>query len=170
MKIRTFTIVAGAAIAVTMTASFISNTAKAADAAASASATIVAPITISQTTALAYGNLAPTGTAGTAIIDTADSLSSSNVDTLSGITPASGAFSVTGSGTSNYTVTLPTTVTLSDGGSNSMTLSSFNHNAGATPSLSGGTGTFKVGATLGVGASQVAGAYSGSYTVTVNYQ
>ncbi len=50
-----------------------------------------------------------------------------------------------------------------------MTIDTFNHDAGATPTLAGGSDTFNVGATLHVGATQAAGTYSGTFSVTVNY-
>ena len=51
-----------------------------------------------------------------------------------------------------------------------MTVDTFNHDAGATPSLPpGGSETFNVGATLNVGATQASGTYSGTFAVTVNY-
>ncbi len=50
-----------------------------------------------------------------------------------------------------------------------MAVDAFNHDAGATPTLIGGSDTFNVGATLLVGGSQAAGTYSGLFTVTVNY-
>ncbi len=50
-----------------------------------------------------------------------------------------------------------------------MTVDTFNDDAGATPTLVGGSDTFNVGATLNVGAAQVAGTYSGTFAVTVNY-
>jgi hypothetical protein len=52
-----------------------------------------------------------------------------------------------------------------------MTVGSFVSNPASTGTLSsGGTGTILVGATLTVSASQTAGAYTGTFTVTVNYQ
>ncbi len=41
--------------------------------------------------------------------------------------------------------------------------------AGATPTLAGGSDTFNVGATLHVGATQAVGTYSGTFAVTVIY-
>ncbi len=41
--------------------------------------------------------------------------------------------------------------------------------AGACPTLVGGSDTFNVGATLNVGAAQASGTYSGTFAVTVNY-
>ncbi len=45
----------------------------------------------------------------------------------------------------------------------------FTDDAGAIPTLVGGSDTFNVGATLNVGATQAAGTYSGTFDVTVNY-
>ncbi len=62
---------------------------------------------------------------------------------------------------------------LSDGGGESMTVTSFTDNSSGTIPGSG-TGTFRVGATLNVGSSQSAGAYSTMtggtpYSVIINY-
>jgi len=169
MHVQDHKLIFGVALSVILGSTLLSNPANAAEGAASSSATIVAPITISEDQGLLFGNLAPTGTAGTATIDTADGLVVSNVDVLSGVTPKSGAFTVGGGTTATYSITLPSTVTMSDGAGGSMTLDNFGHSAGATPQMSGGADTFKVGAQLSVGASQAAGAYTGSYTVTVSY-
>ena len=57
-------------------------------------------------------------------------------------------------------------MTLSGAGDD-MTATLTNDGGGA---LTGGTDTFNVGGTLSVGANQAAGSYSGTYTVSVNYQ
>ena len=143
--------------------------AMAAEATGSASATVVAPIAISETASLAFGNVAPTGTEGTVVVDPTGSRSATNVDLLGG-TVSAASFTVSGSGTATYGVTLPTSATLTnDQDSTTMTVSTFTSDAGATPALSGGEDTFSVGATLAVGASQSAGTYTGNYTVSVNY-
>ena len=77
-------------------------------------------------------------------------------------------FSVTGEGSQTYAITLPSSATLTSGG-NTMTVDTFTHDAGGSPTLSGGSDSFNVGATLQVGGSQAAGVYSGTYAVTVNY-
>ena len=51
-----------------------------------------------------------------------------------------------------------------------MTLNNFVHDAGGTPTTNGsGDLVFNVGGDLVVNAAQASGAYSGTYTVTVNY-
>ena len=67
-----------------------------------------------------------------------------------------------------YVITLPASATLSSGG-DTMTVDTFNHDAGGAPTLPGGSDAFNVGATLKVGANQAVGTYSGTFDVTVNY-
>ena len=82
--------------------------------------------------------------------------------------PSGASFDVTREPGQAYVITLPSSTTLSSGG-NTMTVDTFTHDAGASPSLAGGSDAFNVGATLNVGATQVAGTYSGTFAVTVNY-
>ena len=127
----------------------------ASDATGTASATVIAPIAVTQSTAMEFGSIAPTAAAGSIVMATDGTRSATNVDILAG-TSAAAAFGVTGSGTQSYSVSLPSSaITLSDG-ANSMTVDAFDHDAGATPALAGGVGSFNVGATLNVGANQAA--------------
>ena len=73
---------------------------------------------------------------------------------------------MTGASGASYSVTVPASVSLTGPGT-AMTATLTNDGGG---SLTGGTDTFNVGGTLSVGASQTAGSYSGTYTVSVNYQ
>ncbi len=93
--------------------------------------------------------------------------SSVDVDLLGGV-PSAASFDVTGEPAQTYFITLPSPATLTSGG-NTMTVDTFNHDAGVTPTLAGGSDTFNVGATLHVGATQASGTYSDTYSVTVNY-
>ncbi len=129
--------------------------------------TIAAPISISAVGDMDFGTMVPTGTAGTVTVTPAGARSSVNVDLLGGF-PAAASFDVTGEGANTYSITLPSSATLTSGG-NTMTVDTFTDDAGATPTLAGGSDAFNVGATLNVGATQVAGTYSGTFAVTVNY-
>ncbi len=129
--------------------------------------TLLAPISISSSGDMDFGTMVPTGTAGTVTVTPAGARSSVDVDLLGG-SPAAASFDVTGEGNANYSITLPSSATLTSGG-NTMTVDTFNHDAGASPTLVGGSDTFNVGATLHVGATQVSGTYSGTFSVTVNY-
>ncbi len=67
-----------------------------------------------------------------------------------------------------YSITLPSSATLTSGG-DTMTVDTFTHDAGGAPTLVFGSDTFNVGATLKVDPNQAVGTYSGTFAVTVNY-
>ena len=146
---------------------------KAADATASAAATIAAPISISKVSDLEFGLIAPTASAGTVTVSTAGSRTGdANVDLLSGDTESAASFSVSGEADQTFALVVPTSAVLSATGSSGgadMT-ATLSDDAAATPTLDGsGAATVNVGAALAVGANQAADAYSGSFTVTVSY-
>ena len=135
---------------------------------ADVTATLLAPISISSSGDLAFGTMLTTGTAGTVTVTPAGVRTCSpEVDCFGGF-PAAASFDVTGASGATYSITLPSSATLTSGG-DTMTIDTFNHDAGGTPTLSGGSDTFNVGATLNVGATQAGGTYSGTFSVTVNY-
>ncbi len=129
--------------------------------------TLLAPISISAGASMDFGTMVPTGTAGTVTVTPAGARSSVDVDLFGGV-PSGAGFNVTGATGQAYFITLPSSATLTSGG-NTMTVDTFNHDAGATPTLVGGSDAFNVGATLNVGATQAVGTYSGTFDVTVNY-
>lgn len=149
---------------------------------ATANATVIAPITIAKNLSLEFGNVV--AGAGTVTIAAADGTRTNTPPTLSpgatqqGLVRAA-TFDVTGEGTSTYAITLPATaVELTQTGTptNKMTVTAFTVAAGATGSVAGtvgtlaaGAGVLNVGATLNVAAAQPAGAYTGTYAVTVAY-
>lgn len=149
-------------------AALFGNDAYAASASGSATAQIAAPISIGETASLSFGTVTTSATAGTVVITTAGARTvTGGVSTLGGA-PAAGAFSVAGEGTASYTVSLPSSASLSGPGT-AMTVDGFSISGLTTRSLVGGADTFSLGATLNVNANQTSGAYSGSYTVSVNY-
>jgi hypothetical protein len=141
---------------------------------ASASATIVTPIAINKTVDMNFGNVAVSTAAGTVIMTPTGSRSMTGGVTLPATTGTVTAASFTVSGAANYTysITLPSTATTISYLTNNMTVNAFTSSPTPTGVLSaGGTQTLTVGATLNVGASQVAGNYTSAtpFTVTVNY-
>ncbi|MCG2586471.1 DUF4402 domain-containing protein [Massilia sp. TS11] len=156
------------AIALAALAAGFSHSASAASATASGTATVIAPMTITKTNDLRFGAFAPTTSAGTVTIATGGARTGSNVSLSSLNAGGAASFNVTGDTTATYAITLPTTATLSGPGT-AMTISSFTSNPSGTGTLSAGAGTISVGGTLAVGASQTAGSYSGSFSVTVDY-
>lgn len=135
-----------------------------------ATARIITPITLTNTQGLAFGNIAASGAIGTVTISPAGARSHSG-----GVTPSvigtfnNAIYSATGEANATYTITLPASVSITDG-TNNMLVNGFTSDPAATGLFSGtGTQTINVGATVNVGASQVTGNYSGTYDVTIAY-
>jgi uncharacterized protein DUF4402 len=141
---------------------------------AQTTANIIQPITLSNTTPLNFGNIIPGSSAGSVVMNTSNERSSTGGVTLQpDVNGQAAVFNVTGLTGAEFTITLPSSdVTLTrDGGTEEMSIASatFNHNAGASPIITGGNVNFNVGATLSVDANQEEGIYTGNYAVTVAY-
>lgn len=141
----------------------------AADGTGNASAVIVAPLSIAEDVALNFGDISPDATDPTTVtVNTAGVASSADGAGIAGGAPAAGQFTVTGFGALAIAVTYTGgNLTCGACGGAAMAVSGFTDNAAAN--LAGGTEQFEVGADLAVGANQTAGTYTGTYTVTVNY-
>lgn len=150
---------------------------------ASAAATILTPIAISKTVDMNFGNLASSGTAGTCILATTSvQTATGGVTIMTGGTPTAASFTVTGASGATYTIELPDEATTVSNGTDLMTIDTWNSNPGGpgpggTGTLTGGTSTLLIGATLHVLANQPGGVYntsnaggSGEFTVRVNYE
>ncbi|MCJ7449730.1 MAG: DUF4402 domain-containing protein [Bacteroidales bacterium] len=145
---------------------------------ASATATILTPIAISNTVDMDFGNLAGSVTPGTCVLATDNSRTpAGGVTIMAGGTPTAASFTVTGAADAVYTITLPGGATTVSNGTNTMTIDTWVSSPTPTGTLTLGTSTLLVGATLNVGISQAGGVYntsnaggSGEFTVTVNYQ
>jgi len=141
-------------------------------ASATASATIVTPISITKTVDMNFGNVAVTASGGTVILATDGSRTKTGGVTLPAVTGTVTAaeFDVTGEGNYTYVITLPSGNHTISSGLNTMTVNGFNYSSGAG-TLSSGAQTFSVGATLNVSATQPAGTYTSAtpFDVTVNY-
>ncbi len=152
---------------------FVAATFGQVNATATATATIVTPIAIVNASNMNFGNVAVNAVAGTVILDPAGTRTSTGGVTLPvvGGTVTAATFTVTGNSGATYSITLPSTATTITSGLNNMTVDNFSSTPTPTGTLTGGTETLRVGATLNVGASQPAGIYvSGTpFTVTVNY-
>src|SRR6201986_437251 len=131
-----------------------------ATATASAAATIITPITITKTADMNFGNVAVSATiAGTAVLAPAGTRTTGGAGgvTLPATTGAVSAADFTVAGTPDYTysITLPSTTTITDGSGNNMTVDGFTSSPSATGVLSsGGSQDLTVGATLTVAAAQ----------------
>lgn len=156
---------------------FSSNASAQIPASAPTTATIVTPITIIKNVDMNFGNVTVSNASGTVImaaLGTATRTSSGGVSLPADRgAPTAAKFTVSGEGVYTYAITLPiSALTLTIGvTSNTMTVDDFTSTPSITGILTGGTQTVYVGATLNVGASQVAGVYANTtgFDVTVNY-
>ena len=140
---------------------------------ANTSVTIVTPIGITKSVDMVFGNIATTTASGTVVLGTDGTRTPNGGVTLPNaagtVTPAS--FSVTGSGSYTYTISLPSSPIVLSGTTGGVTVSAFVSNPASTGALTAGTQTVHVGATLNIPASTAADTYkniSGLH-VTVNY-
>ncbi len=133
-----------------------------------ATAEILTTLTVAPTRSLDFGQIAANG-AGTVAIASNGNVTCSALLVCTGA-PTSAAFDVAGTAGVAYAATITTpSVSLSDGGTNTMTLDGFSIGYPFGTTLAAGASAFEVGGTLHVGATQVAGAYSGSFTVPVSH-
>lgn len=144
-----------------------------------AAVNLITPLTLTENTSLHFGTMSvQASTDGTCVLATDGTRTQTGGVDLSSATPTAttASYSVTGAVSTTYAITLPTSISVTDGSSNTMTISSFKAKAtstgtdGTTGTLSAsGTDGFSIGATLTVPAGQATGAYTGSFDVTVAY-
>jgi len=143
-------------------------------ASATATATIVTPISIVKDVDMNFGNVAVRSTAGGTVV-----LSPAGVRTKTGGvtlplttgTVSAASFTVSGTGAYTYTITLPSTALTITSGANTMTVTAFTSTPSGTGQLTAGEQTLNVGATLNVATAQPSGVYVSAtpFDVTVNY-
>ncbi len=144
-------------------------------ASATATATIVTPISIVKDVDMDFGNVAvQSTTAGTVVLSPAGNRTATGGVTLptAAGTVTAASFTVSGTASYTYTITLPSTPLTITSGANTMTVTTFTSDPTPTGTLAvGGTQTLNVGATLNVSAAQPAGTYVSAtpFDVTVNY-
>jgi hypothetical protein len=166
-----------AVLAVALAAAAVSS--YAVEGVAGATATVIAPIAINKAVDLNFGKFAP-GTGGSITISTSGTPTSTGIVRSTTVTPTAARFDVTGDANATYAITYTgTSTTLSDGATTPSTMgmsihSSLTANNATTGTvtdglLTGGAQSIYVGGTLTVGATQVAGTYTGNVSVQVEY-
>ena len=160
-------------VAAAMVAALSAPAAYAVTADGTATANIVAPLAVNNTAGLRFGDIAPNATqSGTVQIQTDDTkVCASELTCFTTSPTGAAAFSVSGHSGAVYDITVPANVTLAGTGSaagQNMTATLIGSKANGT--LTAGSDSFTVGGTLTVGANQTVGSYSGTFTVTVEYQ
>ncbi|WP_010229517.1 DUF4402 domain-containing protein [Gillisia marina] len=143
--------------------------AQSAEGTATVNAAIVSPITISNSSSnLDFGNIATPDAATDIVVSTAGTRTAVAGVTIPGGTISAASFTINAANTYGYTISIPA-IDLKRAGEADMSVS-FSSSLGATSTGTGADQTLNVGGTLTVGASQGAGAYTGTATVTVAYQ
>lgn len=138
---------------------------------ANGTATVIVGMGITKNADLRFGKFSA-GTGGTVIMSTASGRTKSGAVTLSALDAGGAAsFAVTGDSTATYAITLPSTaVTITHTDTvNTMTIDTFTSNPSGTGTLTAGAQTLLVGGTLNVASAQAAGAYTGAFSVSVDY-
>lgn len=141
---------------------------------ATASATVVAPIAITKAADMLFGNISDAGSGGTVVLATDNGRTSTGTVQLpTGGTVNAASFTVTGEADYAYTFSVPAGTydieTGVAGAGEVMSIGTWTENS--TGTLTGGSETVSLGATLTVVAGQVAGAYANAtpFTVSVIY-
>lgn len=129
-------------------------------------------ISISNTQALGFGKFAA-GSGGSVTVSPSGARSATgSVALLSSSGGAAAQFTVSGDANFTYAISLPAngTVVLTKNGGQTMSVNNFSSSPSPAGQLSAlSKQTVSVGATLSVGSNQATGAYTGSFTVMVDY-
>lgn len=150
---------------------------EAAGVSANGSAVVFAPIQVSEQDPMNFGVFASPVSPSTILLGFGSSRTATGgLELVDGgpccgpFWPSNGIFALVGEPFAAFTVTLPANFTVSDG-ANSMTVDTFiwEGGCGEFEFCGNGFATIDVGATLHIGASQPANAYSGTYQFSVLY-
>lgn len=139
-----------------------------ATASATARARILKQVTVTNTSDLDFGTIVPASAAASVGVSATGARTCGSGLTCLGTTSAAN-FNITGTVGTVVTVASPATATLTSGTA-SMTANLVR--SASTLTLTGGAinGTVQLGGTLNLAANQAEGNYSGTFTVTVDYQ
>jgi len=164
-----------ASVAIATTSIYSTSLTAATVSTAGAQAVVLAPLTLAETVALDFATVAGvTGATSTVQILPAGGVNVTGGAISSG-SPVPATFTVTGDATATFTVSLPASTLLSTGGAEpDITVDAFTDSYGGTNGTPSTTGvaadsTFTVGATLNLADGQPSGTYTGTYSISVNY-
>ena len=162
-------------IGVGMLAAFTSTAQAQTSATASAAGTVTVldPITASKITDLSFGTIVkPLSGIATVSINPAGTRTITGAAAVNGASVSSANFAVIGIGGSAYSISVPSSFTMTSGGNNLVVNTIDGSGGGGT--LSGvnsaaSTATFGVGGAFNLSTSTASGAYTGNFTVTASY-
>lgn len=141
-------------------------------------AVIVQPLTLNcNTRSLNFGTVLPGASGGTVRVPTTGAATYTGSITAGAGTPTAGQCSMTGGGDTAYDVTLPPSLTLSNGSNQTMTVNNLIMSDGSSTgvsvyssALNNGSDVLTIGGDLVVPAGQKAGSYAGVLRVEVTYE
>jgi Mat/Ecp fimbriae major subunit len=151
-----------------MAAAMLSSGAHAATATGTAKVEILVPVQLSTVADLDFGLVAASGAAGTVTLPVTSNTRSCSANVVCVGTASRGSFQVTNASNGQVIQLSATNATLTGPGT-SMVVTTALSNASITFN-SASLQTVNVGGTLAVGVNQAAGNYTGSFTVTAQYQ
>jgi len=156
-----------AAGAVAISAGLYSASTFAASVSSTANANVITAMTIVETQALDFGDIAEDGTGGTVALDatTGFRTPAGGASASAGGGDQRGIYAITGVAGKTYSISIPG-VSLTGPGTAMPVV--FTNDANLTIPA-GGSDNIGVGGTITMGVGQAAGGYSASYTVTVDY-
>jgi hypothetical protein len=168
-------VIASAIVLIGFSANSFGQAATASD--VTATATIVAPISISKTVDFSFGNVGKSALGGDVVLAVDGTRSSTGVTIAAGGTVTAASFNVGGEASHTYAITFPSSaVALKKSGATDMTVDTWTTSLGTDAAALVGTldvngaQTFTAGATLHVGSAQESGVYtSDAFNVSVDY-
>ena len=144
---------------------------------ATASAKIVAPITLEKITDLRFGTIATSNASGTVLVGTTAGATATASDgatmvASSVVNTGPAVFTITGESDQKFSLNVKTgdVITLSNGSKTMDVILNIPDFTAINNALTGGTKTLIIGGSLAVGVNQESGAYSKTFNVTVAYE
>lgn len=134
------------------------------------SVSVTRSLSITNISALEFGSVSVSSTAGTVVIDTDGMRFSTGgvmVDPSGSYTPA--RFYIEGKPNANFSIKLPNRVELRDGFGNTISVDNFNTSVESGALDANGVLEFKVGGQINLDPNQNTGEYSGTMVVELNY-
>jgi spore coat protein U-like protein len=142
----------------------------AASAVSTISVSVTRSLSITNISALEFGSVSVSSTAGTVVIDTDGMRFSTGgvmVDPSGSYTPA--RFYIEGKPNANFSIKLPNRVEIRDGFGNTISVDNFNTSVESGTLDANGVLEFKVGGQINLDPNQNTGEYSGTMVVELNY-
>jgi hypothetical protein len=149
--------------------SLVPSASTAATSRTTASASVVAPVSLGKAADLNFGAVDPSHVKGTVALGTDGLRWAGGAGLPKGPKAVVAAFMVSGEPNSAFTITLPKRVVLAAGDAG-LQVTDFAHDAGGAPTLDGtGAQHFRIGAVLRAGPSLAQGAHVATFNVTVSW-